>query len=367
MNLILLLFFFFSILVQEGYFLWKFGKDPYQGSVFHAPPLYLYLLDGFFFFETIQNIGYVFLSLDLLNLVLVYLITRQLVQRGSFPEFQHAELIPCFIYAVNPLCLLTSAGLSTSLLTSTFLLGALASLLHGHILSIVLGSLLFGLTIYTNFLCIILIPAFLLLIPPPSLPSRLLFAGLSAAALLLLYALSHQLHGSWLWLDHTIGFQLRVDELTPNIGLLWYLFTEMFADFLPFYRFSIPCFALALVAPLTLKFRRRPLFLLWLLLSLITVFRSYPSVAELALQMTLLTFLLTELSKLSYKLFLFTTLCFLAILAYIFHYIWLYSGTGNANFYFAICIVLGAVEISLVGGMMSAVQISDYTLKMLNH
>ena len=49
---------------------------------------------------------------------------------------------------------------------------------------------------------------------------------------------------SWTFLDSTVGFILAVPELTPNMGLFWYFFTEMFEHFRVFFvcTFQINCF-----------------------------------------------------------------------------------------------------------------------------
>ena len=49
---------------------------------------------------------------------------------------------------------------------------------------------------------------------------------------------------SWTFLESTVGFILAVPELTPNMGLFWYFFTEMFEHFRVFFvcTFQINCF-----------------------------------------------------------------------------------------------------------------------------
>ena len=47
-----------------------------------------------------------------------------------------------------------------------------------------------------------------------------------------LNVLSYELMGkNWSFLGSTHGFILSVPELTPNIGLFWYFFTDMFEQF----------------------------------------------------------------------------------------------------------------------------------------
>ena len=61
----------------------------------------------------------------------------------------------------------------------------------------------------------------------------------------IIYYLSYLWMGnSWTFLESTVGFILAVPELTPNMGLFWYFFTEMFEHFRVFFvcTFQINCF-----------------------------------------------------------------------------------------------------------------------------
>ena len=48
---------------------------------------------------------------------------------------------------------------------------------------------------------------------------------------------------------------LHVSDLTPNVGLFWYLHTEMFARFKNYFVFVFNVHPLIYVVPLTLAFR----------------------------------------------------------------------------------------------------------------
>ena len=61
----------------------------------------------------------------------------------------------------------------------------------------------------------------------------------------IIYYLSYLwMENSWTFLESTVGFILAVPELTPNMGLFWYFFTEMFEHFRVFFvcTFQINCF-----------------------------------------------------------------------------------------------------------------------------
>ena len=53
--------------------------------------------------------------------------------------------------------------------------------------------------------------------------------------LFILAALSYFVTGGWNWVPKTWGMNLLLPDLTPNPGLWWYFFTEMFDHFRPFF------------------------------------------------------------------------------------------------------------------------------------
>lgn len=76
--------------------------------------------------------------------------------------------------------------------------------------------------------------------------------------------------------------------MTPNIGLFWYFFTEMFEHFRLFFLATFQINAFVYVLPLATKLRKDPMLLAMALLALTAVFRSYPSLGDVGLYMSLL-------------------------------------------------------------------------------
>jgi hypothetical protein len=54
------------------------------------------------------------------------------------------------------------------------------------------------------------------------------------------------------------GFIFFAPDLTPNIGLFWYYFTEAFMHFRPFFIFVFQYHPVIYVLPLTIRFRYSP-------------------------------------------------------------------------------------------------------------
>lgn len=95
----------------------------------------------------------------------------------------------------------------------------------------------------------------------------------SSALALLCYSSRAIDNNSWDFLRSTYGFTLSVPDLTPNIGIFWYFFTEVFDHFRSFFVFVFQAHAFIYLAPLTIRLRQHPLFLAYILIALAAIFR----------------------------------------------------------------------------------------------
>ena len=112
----------------------------------------------------------------------------------------------------------------------------------------------------------------------------ILIFGVSLSVLLWL---SFQLTGSWEFIESTYGVRLLMPDLTPNIGLWWYFFVEIFDPFRSFYLGVFWLHLASYVAGLTIRLRSQPLFVVIILVGLCAVFQPYPSVADANLYLAL--------------------------------------------------------------------------------
>lgn len=126
--------------------------------------------------------------------------------------------------------------------------------------------------------------------PPPGVA---LFVLKHLAILLL--AVSGLLSVSWLIVDDfydfisaTYGFQLLVPDLTPNVGLWWYFFIEIFDSFREFFLGIFWLHLASYVGGLTVRLRRQPLFVITSLLGIFAIFKPYPSISDASLFFALL-------------------------------------------------------------------------------
>lgn len=81
---------------------------------------------------------------------------------------------------------------------------------------------------------------------------------------------------------------MAAPDLTPNIGLFWYFFTEMFEHFRLFFLATFQINAFIYVLPLSIRLRRDPVLLASALIAFNAIFRSYPALGDVGLYMALL-------------------------------------------------------------------------------
>jgi GPI-anchor transamidase subunit U len=98
----------------------------------------------------------------------------------------------------------------------------------------------------------------------------------------LLYS-SILLTGSTQFLASTYGTPLLLPDLTPNVGLWWYFFIEMFDSFREFFLGVFWLHMASYVGGLTLRLREQPLFAASAMLGIIAIHQPYPSIADSAL------------------------------------------------------------------------------------
>lgn len=108
----------------------------------------------------------------------------------------------------------------------------------------------------------------------------------SIAALL---SLSYLITGNfWEFVSATYGFHLLVPDLTPNVGLWWYFFIEMFDSFRAFFLGVFWLHLASYVGGFTARLRRQPLFIVTALLGVFAVFKPYPSISDASLYFAVL-------------------------------------------------------------------------------
>ncbi|RLN09557.1 hypothetical protein C2845_PM11G29720 [Panicum miliaceum] len=133
----------------------------------------------------------------------------------------------------------------------------------------------------------------------------------------------------------TYGFILTVKDLSHNVGVLWHFFAEVFDFFRSFFLIVFNMNILFMVLPLAIRLKHRPCFLAFVYTAIVAMLKSYPSAGDSALYLGLLGLFANELAEMQFTFFLFFGYTGVSLLSPVMHNLWIWRGTGNANFYFA--------------------------------
>ncbi|PWY97193.1 PIG-U-domain-containing protein [Testicularia cyperi] len=160
---------------------------------------------------------------------------------------------------------------------------------------------------------------------------------------------SATLHGSagWEWTEQVYGTQLLMTDLTPNLGLWWYFFMEIFDHFRDFFLLTFNVHVASYALPFMIKYRQDPLFGITLMTGVFAVFKSYPTLGDHAVFLSLLSLHSQIFEYLRYPLISALIYIYCTFLSPAFHHLWLTAGSANANFFYAITLVW-----ALGGGML---------------
>jgi len=375
----------------EGITLMENGVDPYTGALFHETPLALHLFAFVRHQLPPQFVPYLFVLSDLLAAFVLGSLARAFSRRllktqeeeikDYHPDANEllvsndvigtSDVIAQLTYLFHPYLVANCAAKTTATFTNLLLVVFLWGCLRRHRAAgtgIACASL--ALLTYQQFYPVMLLfplcaaaignsndQAAVKVAAKVTATFLAFFAGLNVASY-------HAMGGSWNFLHSTHGFILSVPELSPNIGLFWYFFTEMFEHFRLFFvwTFQLNCFIYVL--PLTVKLhRRQPLLLAWTLVALTAVFKSYPCYGDVGLYLALLP-VLGHLFPYMKQTFIAGNMFVAAtVLGPMMHQMWIYNGSANSNYFFAINLVFGVAQILLISDLLFAHIKREYYLK----
>ncbi|BGP19077.1 hypothetical protein JCM10213_006656 [Rhodosporidiobolus nylandii] len=339
--------------LQEGYHLLTRlvpPLNPYQAGSFHGPPLLLALV-GPFTREPLNELpSYALWTAADVGIAWALSRVAERRKRGKMLEDEGEKRWSgarvAAIYLFHPFSIATTLARSSVVFSNLFLALALESALAGSLLPAV-----FLLSFATHFSLypLLLFPPLILLAhqcaPPSSaVPSSIKKVGITATAAFLahqaaLLGLSCWLTGGWEFLRSAYGVILTIPDLTPNIGLSWYFFIEMFDHFRAFFLCVFALHPLVYVAPVTYFYRDDPLFAVVLHTGATSLLKSYPSLGDYGLWHALLACYSELLPYVHSPLFHFLLPLHALALLPSFHYLWLSSTQGNANFFYASTLV----------------------------
>ncbi|XP_068171316.1 phosphatidylinositol glycan anchor biosynthesis class U protein isoform X2 [Antennarius striatus] len=271
-------------------------------------------------------------------------------------EMYYIPLKVALFYLLNPFAILSCIAKSTCCLNNAIIaLFILSTMKANVLLSAIFLSLATYQSIYPLILCA---PALLHLMQNQYIPLNFWrarfwwfiaqYAFMCLGSLFVIIGLSFFLLGSWDYLSSVYGFILSVPDLTPNIGLFWYFFAEMFEHFRLFFLCVFQINTFFYTIPLSIKLRDHPVFLIFMQLAVISIFKSYPTVGDIALYLSFLP-VWSHLQRFLRNIFLVS--CILLVCSALFPvlwHLWIYAGSANSNFYYAITLLFNVAQILLV-------------------
>ncbi|CAF0937515.1 unnamed protein product [Adineta steineri] len=372
--------------VIEGIYLRKLNVSPFLGSVVHETPLSLCFYSKL---HTITN-GHVeslFIIADLISGFLTYkaayyilhrLFDQQLKDKATYKDERKMFLLTkadvqknayrvLLCAMVNPLSIGTCVAKSSLvfhnlLLTMTFYFFVTYQLLP-FILTLCLAS---SISLYP----IVLIVPGLVQFSNNTNNKRsiirivfilILFIMVNISILYLNFYLNHQ---SWSFIDAIYSFIFHVPDYTPNIGIFWYFFTEMFEHFRSLFVWTFQMHVLIVyLLPFTIRLRNDPAFLFWLLCAIFCIFKSYPAYGDVAFYFNYLPIWSFLFRYVRQGLVITCMMIVAALMTPITWYLWIYAGSANANFYFAMTFIFNIAQTFLLSDLIYAYLKQQFFIK----
>lgn len=270
----------------------------------------------------------------------------------------------------NPYTIATCIGRSTGVFTNCAILLAIAKAIQGSPFN-TMAAISFA--SYLSMYPILLLPPLVLLAYDCQVEKRRIscitkFAATNVAVVLgcvvSLLGMSFLLaNNSWEFLTRTYGIQLTLSDLTPNVGLWWYFFIEMFDSFRAFFLGVFWLHLAAYPAALSIRLRPQPLAVLTILLGIFSIFKPYPSLADASLFLSVVPLFRHVFPLMRYAFVTTSTLLYATFLGPAFYHLWIYAGSGNANFFYAITLVWSLGQSLLVTDLTFAVLRDEWEIE----
>ncbi|KAL6048046.1 Phosphatidylinositol glycan, class U [Balamuthia mandrillaris] len=377
--------------LKEGLALEALNQSPYHGDVYHQAPLLLPFVKGLLSLEQtlLQHqandnarpshlvLLLCFVAVDVLIAILLRNIAHEHAKRPTFPslpsvlafkdspfstattavtcEEEQEELKSLFLNQYLPefvaMCYLLNPWTIASCVSGSLLLfnnlAVVASLYFAMLGNVGLCTFALALATYLSFYPVaLLIPLLMLLQASVNTKSKGVFLLLWIGSILFfcvwlgaLFGLSYLYLQSWAFFEEVYGFILWAPDLTPNIGLFWYYFTEVFTHFRLFFTFLFQYHLFLYIPPLAITLRKYPLFLCWLIMALTAILKSYPTVGDTALYLSILPLFTAVVLENKWSVYVAHVLVFSNVLAPLLWHAWIHQNTGNANFYYCLTLL----------------------------
>ncbi|TVY44188.1 Phosphatidylinositol glycan anchor biosynthesis class U protein [Lachnellula subtilissima] len=342
--------------LQEGLFLYNHNVSPYDGGVYHQAPILLplfSLLPSSAAYPAFTYLLYILVDLLSANALMKIAESGEAGSSKLYTsprkdkKWSSYAIAAAFLF--NPFTIATCVGRPTSVFTTCAIILAISKAVIGSSY-----ASMFALSIasYLSMYPILLFPPLALLCydrRPKSSQSTSIYTSVVQNLLavggfipFLLY-MSSLITGSWEFLESTYGVQLLLPDLTPNVGLWWYFFIEMFDSFRSFFLGVFWIHLSSYVFGLTIRVRRQPLIVLTVLLGIFAIFKPYPSISDTSLFLALLPLYRHVFPLMRYSFLASSTILYATLLGPAFYYLWIYAGIWSLGLSLLVADILFAV------------------------
>lgn len=359
--------------LQESFYYFNHNINLYDGGINNHPPLLVILLN---FINCIPgNTKFNQIWFNLFFTIVDLIITLKLIHINKwYNEYQSKRskgkneikgfddyLIACF-YLFNPLIILTNLSHSTLIISWIFIIESILQIIKFENIPRAMISLSIASYLSINYLY--LLPCFISFSHIIKKSSNKNYQthqvyvegfGIFFICSCLLIMTSFIVTASWKFLDNVYLTNIMFKNIKPNLGLWWYLFTEMFENYNLFYTIVFNLYGFIFIIPITLRLfeysngQGDGLLAIVLGLIWISFTKSYPILGDLGICLTMLAiFKDTVIKYCKFKYITGITLIVGLLLSPIFYYIWIVLGSGNANFFYSISLIMGGVHILLL-------------------
>ncbi len=153
--------------------------------------------------------------------------------------------------------------------------------------------------------------------------------------------------------------------LSPNIGIQWYLFQNIFGRCRRFFVLSTKAFPWLFVAPFTIRFYRYPMAMISIFQLFLALLKQSPTLHDMSFGIALLLLQPRSLVRME-KVSIVALLAMpVTILIYTVDYsLWLETGTGNPNFLFFQCLAYNIFLMTVVLQFVSGTMKRDKALRL---
>ncbi|GMT00473.1 hypothetical protein PENTCL1PPCAC_22647 [Pristionchus entomophagus] len=315
--------------LKEGILLKKHLNDPYSGDRVHVTPLIIAILPSI----DDNVLIHLWIVLDVLSGVILSLGSLSYCTTRGDETNQSMAIAMSVLkwYLLNPISVATCASLSISVFLVFILSIFTAAFLYKQWM---MASIFLALSSQFSLYPVVLLAPLINRMNGRRVITILVFLLSLTAFTFTNFILGGK---SWKFVEHTYLFNLKVEDLTPNVGIFWYFFTEIFTHFYDFFLILFQLNIFVYVLPLAITLRNASFLNLIVSFALIAVFVPYPSLSDATIFFALLPLIDEKYWKgMRHLLVESCTILTCIILMPIMWHMWVVSGSGNANFYFGV-------------------------------